>query len=375
MSPTTPGSAEATEGPLAERRRRRVPLLALGVLSLAAALWGGLLRLGWELPSWSPSLAVYHGHLMVSGFLGTVIGLERAVALGERWAYAAPLCAGLGALALLTGAPPLPGIGLMTLASGGLVLIQVRILRRQPALFTAVMTLGAAAWLVGQVLWLSGWPIYQVVYWWAGFLVLTIAGERLELARLLQPTRGSRVGFTVCLLMLLFGLVLSAIALDPGVRVLGAGLLALALWLAGYDIARRTVRQTGLTRFIACCLLSGYAWLAASGVLALADGGVAAGPRYDAMLHALFVGFVLAMIFGHAPIIIPAVVGWRITYRPAFYAHLALMHATLALRIGGDLAGSVTARRWGGLLNVASLIVFAANTAFAVRRSGSGSRP
>ena len=376
MSFATPAAAaEASGGSRAQRRRWRIPLMALGVLSLAEALWGGLLRLGWELPSWPPSLAAYHGPLMVSGFLGTVIGLERAVALGEPWAYAAPLCAGLGALALLTGAPQLLGIGLMTLAGGGLLLILVRILRRQPALFTAVMTLGATAWLVGQVLWLAGWPIYHVVYWWAGFLVLTIAGERLELARLGQPTKGSRVAFTVCLLMLLGGLILSAIVLDPGVRVLGAGLLALALWLASHDIARRTVRQTGLTRFIACCLLSGYVWLAASGVLAMADGGVAAGPRYDAMLHALFVGFVLAMIFGHAPIIIPAVIGWRVTYRPAFYAHLALLHATLALRIGGDLAGSVTARRWGGLLNVASLMVFAANTAFGVLRSGSRPRP
>jgi hypothetical protein len=376
MSPATPAAtAEASGGTRTQRRRWRIPLLALGALSLAAALWGGLLRLGWELPFRPPSLAAYHGPLMVSGFLGTVIGLERAVALGEPWAYAAPLCAGLGALALLTGAPPLLGGGLMTLASGGLLLMLVRIWRRQPALFTAVMTLGGAAWLVGQVLWLAGLPLYHLVYWWAGFLVLTIAGERLELARLVQPTRGSRAGFTVCLLMMLAGLIVSPIALDPGVRVLGAGLLALALWLASHDIALRTVRQTGLTRFIASCLLSGYVWLAASGVLVLTDGGVAAGPRYDAMLHALFVGFVLAMIFGHAPIIIPAVVGWRVTYRPAFYAHLALLHATLALRIGGDLAGSVTARRWGGLLNVASLVVFAVNTALSIRRPGSRSLP
>jgi hypothetical protein len=238
-----------------------------------------------------------------------------------------------------------------------------------------VMTLGGAAWLVGQVLWLAGLPLYHIVYWWVGFLVLTIAGERLELARLVQPTRGSRAGFILCLLMMLAGLIVSPIALDPGVRVLGAGLLALALGLASHDIARRTVRQTGLTRFIASCLLSGYVWLAASGVLALTDGGVAAGPRYDAMLHALFVGFVLAMIFGHAPIIIPAIVGWRVTYRPAFYAHLALLHATLALRIGGDLAGSVMARRWGGLLNVASLVVFAVNTALGIRRPGSRPLP
>jgi hypothetical protein len=33
------------------------------------------------------------------------------------------------------------------------------------------------------------------------------------------------------------------------------------LGLATFDIARRTVRQSGVTRFIAVCLLSGYVWL------------------------------------------------------------------------------------------------------------------
>lgn len=59
----------------------RVPLLALGVLLLLAGLWTGLLRLGWELPLLL--FASYHGPLMVSGFSGTLIGLERAVALSS----------------------------------------------------------------------------------------------------------------------------------------------------------------------------------------------------------------------------------------------------------------------------------------------------
>jgi hypothetical protein len=86
-------------------------------------------------------------------------------------------------------------------------------------------------------------------------------------------------------------------------------MLALALWLLRYDIARYTVRKTGLTRFIAVCLLSGYIWLGLSGLLALRFGGVTAGFQYDALLHTLFVGFVISMIFGHAPIIFPAVLG------------------------------------------------------------------
>jgi hypothetical protein len=157
----------------------RFPLMALGMLALLTALWGGLVRLGWPWPLPWPTLFIAHGPLMVCGFLGTLIGVERAVALGVFWPYAAPLLTAVGTLALLTGLPAPP---LMTLGSLGLVAIFVVIMRRQCALATGTMALGALLWLVGNACWLVGWPVPQVVPWWSGFLVLTIAGERLELS-------------------------------------------------------------------------------------------------------------------------------------------------------------------------------------------------
>ena len=349
--------------PRAGWHRARLPMMALGIAALLAALWGGLLRLGWQLPAPPSPVAALHGPLMVGGFLGTVIGLERAVALGRPWAYAAPLASGLGAIALIAGAPGGAGAFLTTAGSAGLVAVFAAILRRQTALFTVVMALGAAVWFAGQILWLLGRPLHQVAFWWAGFLVLTIAGERLELSRLVRVSAASRAAFVAAVGVFLLGLVLTAIAFEAGVRVVGVGLCGLTLWLLWQDIARRTVRQPGLTRFIALCLLSGYVWLGVSGLLAVLAGGVAAGPHYDAMLHALFLGFVFAMIFGHAPIIFPAVLGVRIAFRPAFYAHLVLLHLTLALRIAGDLASWLPGRQWGGLGNVLALLLFLANTA------------
>src|SRR5262249_25108796 len=125
-----------------------------------------------------------HGPLMVSGFLGTLISLERAVALGEGWAYVAPSLSGLGALALIAGVPDPPAALLITLGSAALIVNFLAILRRQAALFTVTMALGAVAWFVGNCLWLAGIPIIEMFFWWAGFLVLTIVGERLELSRL-----------------------------------------------------------------------------------------------------------------------------------------------------------------------------------------------
>ena len=141
-------------------------------------------------------------------------------------------------------------------------------------------------------------------------------------------------------------------AWDLGIRIAGAGLVGLALWLLLFDIARRTINQSGLTRFIAICLLSGYAWLIVSGAMSLIYGGVPAGPIYDTMLHSIFLGFVFSMIFGHAPIIFPAILKFDIEYRPIFHFPLILLHLSLILRTAGELSGHMTLQLWGGILNV-----------------------
>lgn len=334
----------------------------MGMVALLTGIWAGLLRLGWDVPLLRPTLPGVHGPLMISGFLGTLIGLERAVAVNRRWAYAAPLLSGLGGLLLIAGGHQGAAQLLIVGGSLGFVAIFVVIVRLRPAIYTVTMGLGALAWLVGNGLWLIGWPIAHIVLWWAGFLVLTIAGERQELARLQQLSWAGQTSFLLVLAGVLSGLILMASSFDWGVRLVGAGMLGLALWLGIHDIARRTVRQTGVTRFIAVCLLSGYVWLGIGGLLAMGVGGVPAGPQYDAMLHTFFLGFVFAMIFGHAPIIFPAVLGARMNFRRLFYAHLILLQATLLLRIGGDLAGSLPGRQVGGLLNAATLLLFLGNT-------------
>jgi hypothetical protein len=53
-------------------------------------MWAGLVRLGWNLPPLIPTLSRTHGPLMISGFLGTLINLERVIALNRKWMYAAP---------------------------------------------------------------------------------------------------------------------------------------------------------------------------------------------------------------------------------------------------------------------------------------------
>jgi hypothetical protein len=221
---------------------------------------------------------------------------------------------------------------------------------------------------VGNALWISGNPVHGFVLWWAGFLVLTIAGERLELSRFMEPSRPARMMFSASLGLLLAGLVLSSLAPEQGIKLAGIGMLAVALWLARYDIARRTVLQQGLTRFVAVCLLLGYFWLGFGGILLSLQAGLTPGNEYDAVLHSIFLGFAFSMIFGHAPIIFPAVLRLAVPYRPAFYLHLALLHLSLALRVVSDIGYMESLRMWGGLLNALALAAFLANTVLSIRK-------
>jgi hypothetical protein len=150
---------------------------------------------------------------------------------------------------------------------------------------------------------------------------------------------------------------------DVGKGVMGAGLIAFAVWLMTYDVARRTVRQSGLTRYIAACLLAGYVWLGVAGVLLFATEAVTPGVRYDAVLHAIFVGFVVSMIFGHAPIVFPAVLHHPLPYRRILYLPLFVLHASVAMRLAGDLIEELgRLRAWGGLWNAVAIALFMAIT-------------
>lgn len=372
----------------APRRRRKrwvPPLMAMAVVCLLAGLWAALIRLGLPVPALQVNLAATHGQLMTLGFLGTFIALERAVALGEAWGYLASAAAGAGGLAVAAGAPG--SLGEVLIAVGGVVLIAIFIAvhRIQRSLHNAVLASGAACWVVAAALWLAGWDISRFVPWLVGFLVLTITGERLELSRITGTSRRARLLFAAAAAVFAAGLLASMAAgpsaatpgspVPAGIRITGAGLIALAAWLARYDVARRTIRGRGVTRYMAAALLTGYGWLAVAGCLWAGIGQMSDGPAYDAQLHAIFLGFVMSMIFAHAPVIVPSVLGRPLPYRLVLYIPLVLLHASLLLRLaGGDWAGNVDAWQWGGSLNEVAILLFLIMAAVLVLWSRPGRR-
>jgi hypothetical protein len=333
----------------------RAPLLVLGAVCLAIGVAAGLARLGWRMPDWAGQAAGLHAVLMIVGFFGTVIALERAVALGWPWGYLAPPALALSALAAVGGAWP-PAAALA--ATGAAVLLGVAIVQavQARALHGWVLAAGALSFAAGVALWLGGAGLAPAIACWLAFFVFTISGERLELARVLRPAPAVRAWFVAAVALVGLGAGAAVLGVDPHWQVLGAGLVSLSAWLAAHDVARRTVRQHGLTRYIAVCLLAGYFWLAVAGLLFLSGQGLAR--AWDAALHALLVGFVLSMVFGHAPIIFPAVLRVKLPYTAWLYLPLALLHASVLVRAVGVAVASPGLRAWGGAGHAAALGLF-----------------
>ncbi len=190
----------------------------------------------------------------------------------------------------------------------------------------------------------------------------------LELTRLLPRQRHSQTR----LLWVLALLVAGALGATAGwAQGLGMALVLLGSWLLRYDIARRNLRMPGLPRYIALCLCAGYIWLLLAGAVLLVDGSAVMPGRasYDAVLHAVFLGFVFSMVFGHAPIIVPAVSGVRVRFRAWFYLPLALLHTSLVWRVVADLIADTPAWQWAGSSNVAAVLLFALALLLSVHRA------
>jgi len=339
-----------------------LPALAVPV-ALVAGIAGGLLRAGVALPAiggdWLGPAALAHAFLMICVVLGTVIAIERAVAVGHPLAFVGPsLSAGAG-IAQLAGAGRFAA-WLALAASLAFVAVNVVIMRRQRAAHTALLLLGAVCWAVGCLGYATGAPVNEVPCWFT-FLVLTIAAERLEMTRLMRRRPGTSAALAAILVALLLG------AMGSNV-LFGLALAALAVWLLLFDIARRTVRTHGLSRYMAVCLLLGYGWLLVAG---LAWAGASRGwPLRDAALHGLGLGFVIGMVFGHAPVILPAIARIKLKFGPAWYLPLALLHASLAGRLFGG-PGLLAAGAVGNALAIAGFAVTVVGAALAFQHSPS----
>jgi hypothetical protein len=324
-----------------------------------------------------------HGATMVCGAFGALISLERAVALHRPVGMLVPLAAGIGGvLAWGVGRPDLAWPA-WTLASGGLVaLLLLAGATRAWSAHLAVEALGAACWGLGTIGAARG-ELGAATVGWMAFLVLTIAGERRELTQLVRLPPAARTLFAVAIGLALAGvMVRTAGALGAstdatrrtwaaaGDALWWTGAAALAGWLLRWDVAPRQRRAPGWIGHTAVALHGGYAWLLVAAALGLA-GLLRPGGATAVALHALLLGFVFAMVVGHAPIVLAALAGIRPAYVGAARWPMRVLGASLVLRIAGAELGDARLLGAAGIGHALAIAAFAATMAVAVARAPS----
>jgi hypothetical protein len=164
---------------------------------------------------------------------------------GRWWVYGVPLLSVLAIVTLFVGGSPKLTAFFAAGAAALLLLFFYQLFRRQREEHFIVMKLSAALLLCGNLLWVFDSAIYRIVPWWAGFLVVMIAGERLELTRLRRPPSWVRLSLRIALLIFVAGLALTLFDFRLGVRMAGAGLIGIALWLLRYDLAWQSIKLPG----------------------------------------------------------------------------------------------------------------------------------
>lgn len=321
-------------------------ILPFAMFSLLLGVYAGWLRLGWNFAVFEPVATAQHGALMVGSFLGTLIATERVAMLKNKIWWIVPAIF-VSSLALLLHISPSAGYGALVIGSIGYFILSVQTYQQYRFTGDALLMAGAIFQFLGHLALYLTASFAMAFAAWMAFFVFTIVGERLNLTRFLPVSQRDRWE----LFGWLGGFLVSIFLYHKGYGiVLTITLIGISQWLVRNDIARRNLNKKGSYQFLGITLLSGYAWLMLTGVVALINNG---SPWiYDAVLHAFFVGFVLSMIMAHAPIIFPSLLGLNVKpYHPLLYVWVVLLQLSLLARIMGDLSQSLSLRQWGGLLN------------------------
>ncbi|SMD45977.1 hypothetical protein SAMN00777080_4650 [Aquiflexum balticum DSM 16537] len=320
------------------------PLVLLGLLT---GILGGWTRLGYS--EWNISgAASNHGTLMVGGFLGTLISLERAMVMKNKFWLLFPLISGLSIPVLLWLGWPTVGVALLFIASLGLMAIMYLQTIKHPVLYQFIMSVGAASWLLGNFMLLNTGLVAAAVPWWMGFLLLTIVGERLELSKFLPTPKWAKKGLALILGFFILGIWLPFHG--SGSFLMGLSVLLVSVWLLYFDMAKIASKKSGQFKYIGIGLRVGYLWLFLNGVILVFS--IHHPLYYDLFLHTFFLGFTFSMIWAHAPIILPMVLNIKEKpYHPILWFGWSIFQLSLVGRIASSILKAPDLRSVFGFIN------------------------
>jgi hypothetical protein len=340
---------------------KAILVLPVVIAALLLAIWSGWIRIGFSLPV--TGFAAQHGSMMVNCFLASLIYLERAVTFKNKTILLLPFISAVAVISIAAGYVT-AAMYMHVLSGAGFVAMCAYFIYKYKELHYFVFFVGAFCLLLGNMVLLKTTLYASSVVWWMLFLLFTIVAERLELSRFL-PSGKTRQRSLVVILAFVF--ISAFIPFHSGGNwMLSISIALTALWLLKFDMAFKSIRNKGQHRYSGLLLITGYAWLFITALTILVQPHFAFG--YDAFLHSFFLGFVFAMIFSHAPIILPAIAKLPIKiYRPVLYVWFVLLQLSLIVRIIADLFGDITCRKYAGLTNGITIIIFFINVAVIVR--------
>ena len=331
-------------------RKERLPFILLAIFSLIMGLFAGLQRIGWSIPVNLASS--HHGAMMIGGFLGTLISLEKIIPLKRKELYIIPFLSGSSVILFFA---KLSAISLWCLlvASIGLSFAFLIYWIRERSLIYTMMLAGAVCWVIGNVILMQTGFYPFSASWWMAFTLLVITSERIELMKFLPVTTKQKnifIGVTV-----LFIASCLATFHGPGKFLAAFSLVGASIWLMRFDVVGINLKKEGLTRYVGVALLSGYFAMLISGIFIAFMAEKPLG--YDIIVHSFFIGFVFSMIFAHGPIILPGVLGISTKpYHPVLYLWLALIHVSWIVRCIADVAINLDARKISGVISMIAIL-------------------
>ncbi|PIQ23195.1 hypothetical protein COW36_19155 [bacterium (Candidatus Blackallbacteria) CG17_big_fil_post_rev_8_21_14_2_50_48_46] len=329
-------------------------LFGLGGVTLLLGLISGFLRLEWFAFAGAERLQ-YHGVWMICGFLGTLIGLERAIHSEFKAAVLIPLLAVLGSALLIFQSPFTAALmyGLSCLMH------LVIYCQKQKYFFPSSLLnlLALLAWAGGIILWLSGRSFRLIGIIWVLFPLLTILPERWNF----QTKQKSWSDVIFLSFALNLGLFWPLLLFFPDLilRLQGLSLcgLGICLWLKDADL--KSSKQNSWNIYFALNLSFAYFWLIFSGFVLVSQGAyLLQNASFDGYLHGIFLGFVMGMIFSHFPKVIRLILNQEFSFHPIFYLPWSLLQLGLLLRFSLIFQTEIVFWKWGGSINLLAIVLF-----------------
>lgn len=314
----------------------KLKLVATGVpIFLILGLFMGLSRFGLiNFP-----LSFHHGVLMLNGFAGGVITVERLLSnRKDQWFL-------VGLILLISGLTLyIAGFeyGLL-LVAGNIAILFVKetlILNENKIHNSVYQLVGLLSWFIGNLKFYQNGFYPAVVPFWIVFILMLIVGTRL-----------SKMGKEDVISMVLSLTIFFSFWLGfhgYGQSIYGVGLSLLSVRLGYLEVRNRSKHLLGL--------MIAYGWLLISGISSLFSDYILY--SYDLALHAFFLGFFFSMIFLNAPdALLKKLDLDQLKTYPNFWV-LFLSSGLIVRLIMGDLLQMQTARNMGSILNLLTIIIY-----------------